>query len=173
MRKYVCFMPTYIHIMMVCTLQSICVFIIYLNVRRGEKKLIRFIWSHLCYMTHFTQSLRNIQTLERKKAFVVILSDESCMFQCASRADMEDWCRDIQRYSSGHRGAMAAVTSLPQGSNAGDIYEGTLYMLRIIMYTDTSRTQRIEEWSWFRAYEHNLLIQCFFCYCIRTSYKHL
>lgn len=67
------------------------------------------------------QSVRNIETLERKKAFVLILRDsESCMFQCSSRADMEDWYRDINHHNSGRTGSMSSN----HGMNTGEIYEG-------------------------------------------------
>ena len=42
--------------------------------------------------------MKSVQKVEAKKAFVLNLNDEVCMFQCASRADMDDWYRDVQKY---------------------------------------------------------------------------
>lgn len=70
-------------------------------------------------------SLRNVEILDRKKAFVLNLQDESCMFQCSSRADMEDWYRDINHYSSSmNRGAISpALPSRTSNTTGEEIYE--------------------------------------------------
>lgn len=70
-------------------------------------------------------TLRNVQILDRKKAFVLNLQEESCMFQCSSRADMEDWHRDIGHYSSSTSRNVTSPSSLSSHitDNAGIIYE--------------------------------------------------
>lgn len=78
------------------------------------------------YHTHDTVQLRNIETADKKKAFVLHLPDEVCMFQCASRAELDDWHRDILTYRGG--GAMAggrgSMSGVPNSSFGGEIYEG-------------------------------------------------
>ena len=70
------------------------------------------------------QTLRSVQILDRKKAFVLNLQEESCMFQCSSRADMEDWHRDISHYSSSSRNVTSPSSlSSHMADNAGEIYE--------------------------------------------------
>ena len=60
---------------------------------------------------------------ERKKGFLVELLDETMMLQCTSKADMEDWIRDMNRLRGGR-------VDLASGQNIGgypaghDIYEG-------------------------------------------------
>ncbi len=54
-----------------------------------------------------SQSFKNIQTDERKKAFILNLNDEICLFQCSSRADMDDWSRDIQAYGDPRSGGVS------------------------------------------------------------------
>ena len=48
------------------------------------------------------------------------------MFQCSSRADMEDWYRDIYHYHSGQRGSISSTSGSLHGAvpNTGEIYEG-------------------------------------------------
>ena len=46
------------------------------------------------------------------------------MFQCSSRADMEDWHRDISHYSSSSRNVTSPSSlSSHMADNAGEIYE--------------------------------------------------
>ena len=60
---------------------------------------------------------------EKKKGFLVELLDETMMLQCTSKADMEDWIRDMNRLRGGR-------VDLASGQNIGgypaghDIYEG-------------------------------------------------
>ena len=69
--------------------------------------------------------LRNIETAEKKKAFVLYIPDEVCMFQCASRAELDDWHRDILTYRGGGTltGGRASLSGLPN-TPGGEIYEG-------------------------------------------------
>lgn len=62
--------------------------------------------------------------MDRKKAFLVVVNDESIMFQCSSRAEMDDWFRDLQYYTGGQGGGGATSTS--HSSSTSDIYEGML-----------------------------------------------
>ena len=76
--------------------------------------------------THDVQ-LRNIETAEKKKAFVLHLPDEVCMFQCASRAELDDWHRDILTYRGGGGmlgGGRGSMSGVPNSSFGGEIYEG-------------------------------------------------
>lgn len=61
--------------------------------------------------------------MERKKAFVLLLQDESVMFQCSSRVEMEDWHRDLQYYTGSRRGSSGTSSHNSHGSGAGEIYE--------------------------------------------------
>ena len=68
-----------------------------------------------------------METLERKKAFVLALHDESVMFQCSSRAEMDDWHSDLRYYSGGSskrpedRGGRTPSAHAPAAT--GEIYE--------------------------------------------------
>lgn len=70
--------------------------------------------------------LRNIETAEKKKAFVLHLPDEVCMFQCASRAELDDWHRDILTYRGGGTlsGGRGSISGIPNSPIGGEIYEG-------------------------------------------------
>ena len=59
---------------------------------------------------------------ERKKGFLIELLDETMMLQCTSKADMEDWVRDLNRLRGGIDLASGQnVTGAPAGQ---DIYDG-------------------------------------------------
>ena len=70
--------------------------------------------------------LRTVDTAEKKKAFVLHLPDEVCMFQCASRAELDDWHRDILTYRGGTlSGARGSLSGPSSSCSGGEIYEGT------------------------------------------------
>ena len=77
--------------------------------------------------------LRNVEAAEKKKAFVLYLPDEICMFQCTSRAELDDWHRDILTYRGGGplTGGRASLSGLPNSPTGGEIYEGTLYVVHV------------------------------------------
>ena len=60
---------------------------------------------------------------ERKKGFLVELLEETMMLQCTSKADMEDWVRDINRLRGG-RVDLASGQNLTEFPSGQDIYEG-------------------------------------------------
>ena len=67
-------------------------------------------------------TIRSINPVERKKGFMVDLLEESMLFQCTSKADMEDWVRDINRFRQGVDLASGQnLMEMPQGH---DVYEG-------------------------------------------------
>jgi hypothetical protein len=67
------------------------------------------------------ETVRSVQPVERKKGFLVELLDETMMLQCTSKADMEDWVRDINRLRGGRVDlASGQDTQYPAGH---DIYE--------------------------------------------------
>ncbi|XP_064399054.1 uncharacterized protein LOC135345566 [Halichondria panicea] len=53
---------------------------------------------------------KNIHRDEHKKAFILNLNDEVCLFQCTSRADMDDWSRDIETYGEPRSGGGGGVS---------------------------------------------------------------
>ena len=60
---------------------------------------------------------------ERKKGFLIELLDETMMLQCTSKADMEDWVRDVNRLRGG-RVDLASGQNLDEFPSGQDIYEG-------------------------------------------------
>ena len=70
--------------------------------------------------------MRTVQRAERKKAFVVVMADETLLFMCSSRADTDDWLSDIRRYRGGRRSESSFSDSdgVPDNSVGRDIYEG-------------------------------------------------
>ena len=60
---------------------------------------------------------------ERKKGFLIELLDETMMLQCTSKADMEDWVRDVNRLRGG-RVDLASGQNLAEFPSGQDIYEG-------------------------------------------------
>ena len=79
-----------------------------------------------CIHVYTHMQLRNIETAEKKKAFVLHLPDEVCMFQCASRAELDDWHRDILTYRGGGTlsGGRGSISGIPNSPIGGEIYEG-------------------------------------------------
>lgn len=69
--------------------------------------------------------MRTVQRAERKKAFVVVMADETLLFMCSSRADTDDWLSDIRRYRGGRRSESSFSDSdgVPDNSVGRDIYE--------------------------------------------------
>ena len=59
---------------------------------------------------------------ERKKGFLIELLDETMMLQCTSKADMEDWVRDLNRLRGGID--LASGQNVTEGPAGQDIYEG-------------------------------------------------
>ena len=59
---------------------------------------------------------------ERKKGFLIELLDETMMLQCTSKADMEDWVRDVNRLRGGVD--LASGQNLTEFPTGQDIYEG-------------------------------------------------
>ena len=55
---------------------------------------------------------------------MVELLDESMLFQCTSKADLEDWVRDINRLRGGD---LTSGQLLPDFPNGQDVYDGVYY----------------------------------------------
>jgi hypothetical protein len=68
------------------------------------------------------EAVRSVKPVERKKGFLVELLEETMMLQCTSKADMEDWVRDINRLRGG-RVDLASGQNLTEFPSGQDIYE--------------------------------------------------
>ena len=56
------------------------------------------------------------------------------MFQCASRAELDDWHRDILTYRGGTLGGgRGSLSGLPSSPTGGEIYEGMYILITIVM----------------------------------------
>ena len=78
--------------------------------------------THSHTRTH-TQNFKSVQTDEQKKAFILNLNDDVCMFMCSSRADMDDWYRDLQSYGEPRSGGARAPLRASI-SNTSDDFSG-------------------------------------------------
>ena len=56
--------------------------------------------------------------------------DESIMFQCSSRAEMDDWYKDLKTYLGGM--GIVSPPSSTTHSNSVDIYEGKLSLWSLL-----------------------------------------
>ena len=68
-------------------------------------------------------TVKGINTIDKKKAFLLTLSDDVCLFQCSSRADMDDWYKDLSRCRYNRSGSQGGG-ALPDKNIAGEIYDG-------------------------------------------------
>lgn len=70
--------------------------------------------------------IQDVQSAERKKAFEVHLPDDVSSFTCSSKADMEDWVRDIRRLCNTRGSSSSSFNGeLPDNSvNGQALYEG-------------------------------------------------
>ena len=71
--------------------------------------------------------IREVHHSERKKAsFDVHLQDEVTQFSCSSKADTDDWMRDIARFQGGRGLTSSFNGELPDNTvNGQALYEGT------------------------------------------------
>jgi len=70
--------------------------------------------------------IQDLQSAERRKAFEVHLPDDVSLFICSSKADMEDWVRDIRRLCNTRGSSSSSFNGeLPDNNvNGQALYEG-------------------------------------------------
>ena len=65
------------------------------------------------------ENITNVQTILEKKELTVITEDETNTFVCSSRADLDDWVRDIENLRRGAGSRMSMGRGNDIASNGG------------------------------------------------------